>query len=294
MSVLADNFSLLLDYRKRLAKLTRGLLREAALFSEPDLPAPEEIGSIYEEICGNTVSSGFLSDLAVFCMAVSEVYQNRMDDAFRDSDSDSSGDPPKIAYLQNTFSDRAYRVFADDHMRLNPRSQVTAAYFPGFREVCEEVYYGRCSHAMLPVSSSRDGSLPSFRKLISKYELKIVSETDVDMGDDSVMRFALLRRGLNGASGRQYADLSVVLTEDITLGAFLTACESLGTSAVTINSYPLEYADDRWGTHLTLDISHADPNALYLFLESSHISYEVVGLYHLLSSQKSVQNHSTI
>ncbi|MBQ8187951.1 MAG: hypothetical protein IJ037_13950 [Clostridia bacterium] len=284
MDVFAANFARLEEHRQRLIRLQNGLWHEAALFSDLDLPAPDEIGGIYEEICGNNGYSRSLPDFARFCLAFAEVYRGRFGEIFTDGEADVRPGAPKIAYLQNTFSDRAYRVFADEFNRLDPSHQVTAAYFPGFREVCEEVYYGRCSHAMLPVSSSRDGALASFRKLIAKYELKILYETDVDMTDDSVMRFALVRRGMGTGNSRRFADLTVVLTEENPLGAFLSACEILGASAVTVNSYPLEYADDRSGTQITLDIASTVQNALYLFLEGSHIRYEIVGLYDLLPS----------
>ena len=293
MSVFSDNFARLAEYRERLNRLQTGLWHEAALFSDLDFPAPDEIGGIYEEICGNNESGRNLPEFARFCSVFAGTFRGRLGEVFTDSDSESSGLPPKIASLQNTFSDKAYRIFSEDFSRPGSRMQVTAAYFPGFREVCEEVYYGRCSHAMLPVSSSRDGILASFRKLIAKYELKIVSETDIDVGDDSVMRFALLRRGLNPPAGHSCADLTVVLTEEFTPGAFLYACELLGAAAVSVNSYPLEYADDRCGIQVTLDISKAEPEALYLFLEGSHISYEVIGFYDLLS-QNSAQNYSNI
>ncbi len=283
MSVFSENFARLTEHSERLNKLLTGLWHEAALFSDLDFPLPDEIGGIYEEICGNNESGMNLPEFARFCAVCAETFRGRLGDVFTDSDSDTPAQPPKIAYLQNSFSDRAYRIFSENLHQPGSRMQVTAAYFPGFREVCEEVYYGRCSHAMLPVSSSRDGILASFRKLISKYELKIVSETDVDIGDDAVMRFALLRRGLNPPAGHRYADLTVVLTEEFSPGTFLYSCELLGAPAISVCSYPLEYADDRCGIQITLDISAADPEAMYLFLEGSHISYEVIGFYDLLS-----------
>lgn len=294
MSVYADNFARIKEHLERLNKLQTGLWHEAAIFSELDFPSPDEIAGIYDEICGNNESKPYLPDFARFCMVFSQVYRGRFGDVFSDGDSDPAILLPKIAYLQNSFSDKAYRVFADYFSQQNSRGQVTAAYFPGFREVCEEVYYGRCSYAMLPVSSSRDGILSSFRKLIEKYELKIVLKTDVDMGDDTGMRFALLRRGLNLTSPGTFCDLTVILTSEFTPGAFLNACEIIGASAVSINSYPLEYADDRCGIQITLDISRTNPETLYLFLEGSHISYEVIGMYDLLLSHKSVQNYSNI
>ena len=277
--IFRKNLTLLEGAAASLAVIRTGVYHEAAVFAKQKYGTltPDEIAGIYRAQFGNTPVVLVSPDFARFCEEFTDAGSFGFIDTYADDD-ENPVDTARIAYMQNTFSDRAYRIFE----RVFER--VAANYYPGFREVCEEVYYGRCTHAMLPVSSARDGILASFRKLIEKYELKIVSETDVDTGDDSGMRFALLRRGLNMPSHRNYCDLTVVLTSGFTPGAFLTACEIIGASAVSVNTYPLEYADDRCGIQITLDISRTDPETLYLFLEGSHVSYEVIGLYDLLSS----------
>ena len=136
MSVFSENFARLTEHRERLNRLQTGLWHEAALFSDLDFPAPDEIGGIYEEICGNNESCMNLPDFARFCSVFSEAFRGRLGEVFADIDSDPSGLPPKIAYLQNTFSDKAYRIFSEDFGQTKPLMQVTAAYFPGFHEVC--------------------------------------------------------------------------------------------------------------------------------------------------------------
>jgi prephenate dehydratase len=192
--------------------------------------------------------------------------------------------------MQNRFSDRAYRIFE----RVFER--VTANYFPGFREVCEEVYYGRCTYGILPVSSSADGPLLSFHKLQSKYDLKIALEADVEMNDDTVMRFALLKKGLGTLPGSipdlcgawRYMDLSFVITENLKTGAFLSSCEVFGAEILNITTAPSafrmsDYYGERPALTLQFDITGADLEAMYIFLEASHIRYDVSGIYDILT-----------
>lgn len=234
-------------------------------------PSPDEAAAIFEEIDGGSMTS---PEFAAFCCAFSDEYGGSLT---KFTESEAVHDVPKIAYLQNTFSDRAYRLFSSRF------GKASAVYFPGFREVCEEVYNGGCSYAILPISNSNDGQLNSFRKLISKYDLKIVLAADVEMNDDSVMRFALLQKGLDlsTVSKMRYLELSVVL-DNSEYGEFLSACDTLGALVLMMNSVPLEYSDDRFGLSLQFDITAAVSDALFFFLEGSHIRYDTVGIYDII------------
>ena len=179
--------------------------------------------------------------------------------------------------MQNSYSDIAFLKFA------SILGSCGAVYFPGFREVCEEVYYERCTHAIVPVYTSKDGQLLSFRRLISKYELKIAIECDVDMNDESVMRFALLQKGISKSAESKYIDLSVILPDYITTGKFISAVESLGAKMIMTGSVPLDYSDDKYSLDFIFETESSNINALYLFLELSQISYEIIGVYSVLS-----------
>lgn len=262
------------ERKKLLDELTLALYTDTAREyrkANHEPPTPDEAALIFEEIDGSAMAS---SEFAAFCLALSEEYGGNLT---KFTESETADDIPKIAYLQNTFSDRAYRKFSSRF------EKVSAAYFPGFREVCEEVYNGNCSYAILPISNSNDGQLISFRKLISKYDLKIALAADVEMNDDSVMRFVLLQKGLDlrAVNEMRYLDLSIVL-DSSEYGAFLSACDSLGAVVLMMNSLPLEYSDDRFGLSLQFDITGASLDALFFFLEGSHIRYDTVGIYDII------------
>ncbi len=186
----------------------------------------------------------------------------------------------RTAYMQNGFTDKAWRQFAE----VVP--DMTAEYFTGYGAVCEEVYNGRCRYCILPIYTSADGQLLSFRKLIGKYDLKICLETEVETAEDTFMRFALLRRRLAGEENEplpETVDISAVLPEEGAAGGLIAACEILDTVVNAVYTVPLEYADRTQEFCLTLRLSGENPKeslaALALFLEASGLRYTVVGLY---------------
>ncbi|MBQ4591563.1 MAG: hypothetical protein IJB20_05980 [Clostridia bacterium] len=285
------NLTLLESAAASLSVIRTGVYHEAAVFAKQKYGTltPDEIARIYRTQFGNTPVGLVSPDFAQFCGEFTDAGSFGFIDTYADDD-ENPVDTARIAYMQNTFSDRAYRIFE----RVFER--VAANYYPGFREVCEEVYYGRCSYGILPVSSSADGPLLSFHKLQSKYDLKIALEADVEMNDDTVMRFALLKKGLGTLPGSipdlcgawRYMDLSVVITDSMKTGAFLSSCEVFGAKILNITSAPNAFAtNDYYGEHpaltLQLDITSADLESLYIFLEASHIRYDVSGIYDILT-----------
>lgn len=211
---------------------------------------------------------------ALFCLSLSDT-----DDApeeNEDTDEDTDTTASRTAYMQNRYTDQAWQRFAKQIPGL------TAEYFTSYAAVCEEVYNGRCHYCILPLYTSTDGHLTSFRKLIDKYDLKICMETQVEMADESIMRFVLLRRRILEKEQTQVptnAALSVVLSEDRCIGALLNACETIGAVVTAVYSIPLEYGDRSQEYCLELDMTHGDLPTLVLFLKASQLRYTLVGLY---------------
>lgn len=287
--IVRKNLNLLEKAASDVSVIRDGVYHDAAFFAkrENEHLTPDDIAKLYCGYTGKSESSLLSADFAHFCEEFADCGSLGFIDTDTDEDSPSL-DTARIAYMQNTFSDRAYRIFE----RVFER--VAASYFPGFREVCEEVYYGRCGYGILPVSSSADGVLVSFRKLQAKYDLKIALEADVEMNDDTVMRFALLKKGLGTLPGSvpdlcdtwRYMDISVMISDNRTIGSFFTACEALGAVISGVSSAPT-VPTDYYGTSpaftVGLDITRANLEALYLFLEASHIRFDVSGIYDILT-----------
>lgn len=275
--IFPENFDFIKKRRADLDNLERGLFYDAAKYcakNARDLTL-DDIVEAY-----GAVSDGDITSSAEFCKILADEIGNFSKTLFSDGGAElADTDHIQIAYLKNAFSDKAYRKFS----QLFPKA--SAAYYPGFREVCEEVYYGRCSHTILPIFSTTEGNLATFRKLISKYDLKIVCATDVVMSDESVMRYALLTKELPGvdkSTDLRYMEMSVVIDEGLMCGEFLRGAEILGATISSVTSYPLEYSESGSLLWLQLDVSVIDPFALLLYLECNQIRYTIIGAYKII------------
>lgn len=271
-----ENFEFIQKKNKAAQELIKYTYRDAACSfrSYTDLPVDcEDAVKLYESISGDKALTEVTCDFAVFCNEFTAEIPVKLSFLQQDDDDEADFPIPKIAYLQNSFSDKAYRIFSERFER------VSALYYPGFKEACEEVYYGRCSHALLPIYNSRDGMLMSFYKLLIKYDLKIIMACDTVLGDESVMRYALLSKNFSVDTEQTIMDISVVLSDIKNYGTFISACEIFGANIIMANSYPLEYADDRYGLILNLDITKTNINALCLYLEGSRVRYNILGIY---------------
>ncbi len=272
--VFSANLAFLRQKEESLRALARIQTEEAVRAALPSLsspPTPDECAELFASMGGD--------DFALFCAAVSRICSPLSGDTASPPNS-APEENVRIAYLQNAFSDQAYRIFSAG---LAGPEQAAAVYFPGFREVAEEVYSGRATHAILPVASSEDGPVLSFRRLIGRYDLKITAAADIPLDDERTMRFALLRRRLPPPPyTASWLELSAVPTDEMSAGALLSACERFGAVLVSAGSHPAGPEEDRNVLDLTFDLRGADSFALYLFLEGSHVRYETVGSYELL------------
>ena len=274
--VYSSNLSFIRQKEDALARLARVQMEEAVREALPRLsgpPTPDECAELFTSLGGG--------DFAGFCAAVSRISGAvRSDPSSPRTGEGAQEENIRVAYMQNALSDQACRIFA---AHLAGGEQTAAVYFPGFREVAEEVYSGRCTHAILPVASSEDGPVLSFRRLIGRYDLKITAAADIPLDEERTMRFALLRRRLPPPPyAASWLELSAVPTDEMSAGALLAACERFGAVLVSAGSHPAGPEEDRNVLDLTFDLRNADPFALYLFLEGSHVRYETVGSYELL------------
>ena len=275
MNPFSDNLALLRSKQNAIRQIIAGEYREIVSSSRGTLqtpPSPDEIARLFSSLGEDPAR------FPRFCQAFCEAYPEEYRGATPFSDPDTEHEvPERIAYMQNAFSDRAYRVFSA--LCENPR----AIYYPGFREVAEEVYAGRASHAILPVANSSDGQLLSFRRLILRYDLRIIAVTDVATGDEQSMRFALLHKGIPAwEEPPSVLDMTAVLGDELSPGAFLSACETLGAALLSVDSHPLESEEEVSALDLQFDMTRADWSALYLYLEGSHVRYETVGCYTII------------
>lgn len=267
------NLALTEEKKKLWQKLRMHQFAQALGQNKPEA-SPYGISACYCSLCGlvDTTENLCRTEFAYFCKYIINLYGVNLSEIYTDfEESDSTN--RKTAYLQNSFSDKAYGLFSTEI------SGMTAEYYPGFAEACEEVYDNRCKYVILPIYTSTDGRLVSFQKLITKYDLKICTTAEITLSDENKMHFALLRKGIVVPVEHEFMDITLVLSEDVPIGQFLSACEALGARTLTINSIPLAYADETEEFCIHFHTAKADIAALFLFFEASHIRYTLNGIY---------------
>lgn len=104
-------------------------------------------------------------------------------------DGAKASDMGSICYVKNPYADKAYLTFASE------MENAIAKYCDDFSLACEDVYYGRSTYCILPLSENTSGRLMGFKNLALKYELKIAAITEVEWQSET-RSFALMKREL--------------------------------------------------------------------------------------------------
>lgn len=192
---------------------------------------------------------------------------------------ENSAKNARIAYLRNAYSDSAYRAFS------SVLKNAAVTYPDDFNGVCEEVYYERCRYCILPIESSADGTLVSFRKLARKYELCPVMSCTVVTGDGSssteFMLFSkkielidcgvhtkkrLLCFRLNGCDGREVMNT-------------LKALALFGMKLRKLESSPVSWDDERFSAEIAAEYQPESLVPLLTYLTLELPGCDVIGAY---------------
>ncbi len=192
-----------------------------------------------------------------------------------------------ITYVKNAPADAACRKFC----RVIPEPTVTGD--SSFQAVCEEVYEGRTAFCILPIASSTEGPLGGFRRLIDKYDLKIVYSCTVPAPDDAENEFVLCQKAFGayppqtGHPVRFRFSLPAPDEDGSQDGAgpgeVLTALTRLGAVIRQIDSMPAAYAGQEFVYDITVTANGADLSAAYAFLSLFAPRFTPVGLYSVLN-----------
>ena len=281
---LSDNLSLIDKWKKNLSKVLAGQYREALIaFSESDhrdtfASPPEEAAWLFRRLNGSSPMCS--EDFALFCLAYGDHFgQTTPVNTFSTHEEQDLSSSEKALFMRNPYGDRAFRHFSS----LN--KGMKSVYSQSYSSACEEVYNGRGSYVILPIHNIKDGSLTTFRRMLRKYDLKITAACSVETDDGDYILYGLAQKFLRSDVGN-YVDMSVVFPEGTSLTEFLTCCEILGLQLRYINSVPLEYASDtlaKHEIHVCFDCRQANPGIFALFLDASHIRYEIEGIYNIIN-----------
>ena len=171
-----------------------------------------------------------------------------------------------ICYVKNHNSDNAYLSFA------NEIDAPRAIYADDFTQACENVYYGRSTYCILPVWSSSDGRLGSFRNLQIKYALKTVCVTAVGDGENETL-FALMKRELEIPKDCENAYLDVRLQGSLSVFDVIFVADVCGMRVTDGSFTDGGYCD------LTLTVSEEGICGFLTYLNLEQPDFVAVGIY---------------
>ena len=162
-----------------------------------------------------------------------------------------------IAYVRNYYADAAFRRFS---LVLE---QPTVHDCEDFTTACEEVVGGNAAFCILPLESSGEGRLLSFRRLMEQYELKTVMTVSVpSIEGNKKTLFALLAGHFTVLQpmprGRLQYQISVPSSDETALTAVLGAARLCGLHLISADALPLSYAEREYSTDLLFDAGTGD------------------------------------
>ncbi len=184
----------------------------------------------------------------------------------------------RVAYVKNSYADVAYRSFS----KVLPGSSVI--YPRNFEEACEDVYDNRSGFCILPYATSDEGALPSFRRMVRKYELVQIMSCTVQTHPDGgkTTTYALFAKGFRQALLPEKSPKFLKIVIDRPTGAILSniysSAELNGLTHICSESIPLAWDSERYSCTITFSIGDADaaPFLLYLTLEVPESSTECI------------------
>ena len=186
------------------------------------------------------------------------------------------GREKRVAFLRNRQASRAFERFA------KYLGGVSAVYEDNFQNACESVYTGEATYAVIPISSTSDGRLNSFYRLMEKYELNIVLSCDVDSDDgESSTTFALVYRDrvYIPTQGTPLLECKITFERISDLADLADAAEYFGATLESVEALPLLFSGRAGAFDMIFGLSGADCAGLFSYLALEYPQAAAVGIY---------------
>ena len=185
---------------------------------------------------------------------------------------DEESEPPRtVVYFRTPVSDKAYSLFSKEFKGIG------AMYAADFKTVCEDVYYDRADACILPLESSEDGLIMSFRHLMLKYELTIASVASIGVGEDRFQTMALLTNG-NFDTGGDVCEICLPAASHGFLADFTEALRHFDAHPIRVSSVPSR-ARDGYDHHVCISIPNVNVPRLRFFTDAVSPANVFLGQY---------------
>ena len=179
-------------------------------------------------------------------------------------DTQTVGRPCTLFYVPSSYTELACQKFAAVIPSLQPASQTD------FQKICEAVSSEENSYCILPISSSTEGELPAFARMIHEYQLKTRAVCDVITSDgETELRLALLTEQICWTEHTDFAEVSFQPESGRQITDALLAMERLGASLYRINARPMEYNMNRFYYKITVNITSKNLHSVAAFMETA-------------------------
>lgn len=184
--------------------------------------------------------------------------------------------PSLLYYVPNSYTEAAQKKFIP--------LLSTAVPSPGvdFQSICEAAASEDNSFCILPISSSTEGELPAFSRMIHEYQLKTRAVYDVTTSDgESELRLALLGREIHWTLDTSFVEISLAPESDTQLTTVLSAFQKLDGSLYRINAKPMEYNMNKFYYKITVNVFPENMHCIAAFVNTA-IPTGVSGAFHIL------------
>ena len=274
---ISENIAYLTDELGRLSIVADAQIYEiACLCAETD---PTIAARVFSEVSGKPYDS---REFALFCKLYARLSKRTDISQFIVSEAAENDDFPDssgVACMKNRYSEKALEAFSAT-FTVNNIVEVNS-----FSEACEAVNYGKAKFCILPYSNSADGVLSSLRRLIGKYDLKIVSAADIVSDDgETVTRFTLLSRIIDlRCKAPEYLEISSPVKYGEQMSRLFSAVDELGVSITQITTEPLQYSDDESLFGMVMRMNGCNIYAVFMFLFYAFPRYGLHGQYEVVN-----------
>ncbi len=176
-----------------------------------------------------------------------------------------------VVYFRTPVSDKAYSIFSKKF------NSIGAMYATDFKTVCEDVYYDRADACMLPLESSEDGLIMSFRHMMLKYELTITSAVSIDVGEDKYQTMALLTNG-NVDSNGNICEMCLTGASAKLLTEYSDSLQHFDATLIRVTSVPAK-TRGRYDHHICVSIPPENVQKLRFFTDAVSPANVFLGQY---------------
>ena len=151
-----------------------------------------------------------------------------------------------------------------------------------FQKICESASSEKNSFCILPISSSTEGELPAFARMIHEYELKTRAVCDVITSDgETELRLALLTGQICWTERTTFAEISFQPESGRQMIDALLAMERLSAGLYRINARPMEYNMNKFYYKITVNITPKNIHSVAAFIKAA-FPMGACGAFHII------------